>query len=169
MKLLAIVAMLSSYALAQTVSPDAACGPADARFKVTRTKTQHPMPTAPDGQAMLYVLGFAGAPIAAGTAALGLDGIWIGAVSMAHGYFAVPITAGEHHLCARWSTRTGLWGLPMFKIGDVALHSLDAKPGATYYVGLNVGSYAPFSFALLDPDEGRHRLAASTFNVSQPK
>jgi hypothetical protein len=117
---------------------------------------------------MLYVLGsvdFAGPE----TVALGIDGAWVGAVS-GHAYFSVPITPGHHHLCARFSGRTGAQLLvPLFKVRDVALHSLDVSPGGTYYVRVQFGYRSAFTFDLLDPDEGKLLLSHSEFSTSHLK
>jgi len=118
MRLLGLVFLLSPCVLAQSGAPDAACGSPVAAFKVSHDKTQHPTPSPQDGDAMLYVLGsvyFAGPE----TVALGIDGTWVGAVND-NAYFSVPITPGQHHLCARFSGKTG--GpllLPLFKVRDV--------------------------------------------------
>jgi hypothetical protein len=110
---------------------------------------------------MLYVFGW-------GT--LGMDGKWVGAVSGKGDYFPLPIDPGEHHLCAQFTTRTGPGMLPLIKIKDIALHSLDAKSGQTYYVDLRVTMpYSGLTFDLLDPDEGKYLLASSTFSTSHPK
>ena len=70
---------------------------------------------------MLYVFGW-------GT--LGMDGKWIGALGGDRGYFPLQIDPGEHHLCARFSTRTGPAAL--IKVKELAFRSLAAKPGETY-------------------------------------
>jgi len=117
---------------------------------------------------MLYVLGsvyFAGPE----TVALGIDGTWVGAVND-NAYFSVPITPGQHHLCARFSGRTGaLLLVPLFKVRDVALHSLDVSPGGTYYVRAQLGIHSAFTLDLLDPDEGKLLLSHSEFSTSHLK
>jgi hypothetical protein len=147
--------------MASDPKPDAACGPPNVAFKVTLDKTQHPTPAPPGGKAMLYVFGY-------GT--LAIDGEWVGAVSGVDNYFPLPIDPGEHHLCARFDGRSA-YGPQLSKIKGVALHSLDAKSGQTYYVDIREtsGSSPGFALDLIDPDEGRYRLASSTFSTSRPK
>lgn len=159
MRTVAIAILLSSWAIGQTATPDAACGPQDLFFKITKDKSQHPTPAPPDGKAMLYVFGW-------GT--LGVDGTWVGAVDGEREYFPFQIDPGEHHLCARFSTRTGPAAL--IKLKNVAFHSLEAKSGETYYVDLRVtGPYLEFTLDLIDPDEGKYRLASYAFSTSHPK
>jgi hypothetical protein len=168
MRLLGVVFLLSPCLLAQSGTPDAACGSRVASFKVSHDKTQHPTLTPQDGNAVLYVLGsidFAGPE----TVALGIDGSWVGAVN-GNAYFSVPITPGEHHLCARFSGRTGGPLLvPLFKTRDLALHSLDVSPGGTYYVRVHLGMHSEFALDLLDPDEGKLLLYHSEFSTSHLK
>jgi hypothetical protein len=159
MRTLALAALLSSAAIGQTTTPDAACGPQDVTFKVIKERSQHPTPSPQDGKALLYVFGW-------GT--LGMDGKWIGALGGDRGYFPLQIDPGEHHLCARFSTRTGPAAL--IKVKELAFRSLAAKPGETYYVDLHVtGPYLQFTLDLLDPDEGKYLLASSTFSASRVK
>jgi hypothetical protein len=168
MRLLGFVFLLSPCALAQSVAPDAACGSPVAAFKVSHGKTQHPTPSPGDGNAMLYVLSsvdFAGPE----TVALGIDGTWVGAVN-GNAYFSVPIAPGQHHLCARFSGRTGaLLMVPLFKVRDVALHSLDVSPGGTYYVRVQLGLHSDFKLDLLDPDEAKLLLSRAEFSTSHLK
>ena len=155
MRLLCLVLLVLQHTLAQSGSPDAACGSPVAGFKVSHDKTQHPTPSPLGGDAMLYVLGSVnfGGPE---TVALGIDGTWVGAVND-DAYFSVPITPGQRHLCARLSGRAmvPLLLVPLIKVREVALHSLDASPGGTYYVRVQLGLHAAFSLDLLDPDEGK--------------
>ena len=161
MKVLALATAIASAALAQT-SPVAACGPAGVRFKVVRDKTQHPLPVPRNGSALLYVIGSTG-----GTVPIGIDGSWVGAVAD-RTYFTLPITPGEHHLCARRSTI----GLVMFvPVPDhnVALRSLDAKPGEIYYLSATTVPDGGFKFAVLHADEGRRLLEKAKFSTSSRK
>jgi hypothetical protein len=159
-KAFAIALLLSSAAFAQVPPPDAACGPQDVSFKVVRDKSQHPTPAPENGKAMLYVFGFG---------MLAMDGSWVGAVDGTGAYFTSQIDPGDHHLCARVIYRTGPGVLlPIWKIKDFSFHALDAKPGETYYVDLNMVAYN-FRLELLDPDQGKYLLASSTFSASHPK
>jgi hypothetical protein len=157
----AIALLLSSCAIAQTAPPVAACGPQDVSFKVVKDKSQHPTPTPENGKAILYVFGW-------GT--LAVDGTPVGAVSGSGDYFVLPIDPGEHHLCARFSARVWPAAIPLVKVKEVSLHSLEAKPGETYYVALQVTlPYYGFKLDLLDPDQGKYVVAASTFSTSHPR
>ena len=168
MRLVGLVFLVSPCVLAQSGAPDAACGSPVVAFKVSHDKAQHPTPSPQDGNAMLYVVGsvyFAGPE----TVALGIDGTWVGAVND-KAYFSVPITPGQHHLCARFSGRTGaILLVPLFKVRDVALHSLDVSPGGTYYVRAQLGVHSAFTLDLLDPDAGKLLLSHSEFSTSHLK
>lgn len=174
MKAFVAALVLSSCALCRNAagldpSLTAACGPRDVAFKILRDDTQHPTPAPGAGKAMLYVFGsgygFGSKRL------LGMDGNWLGAVGSGLNYFAIEIDPGTHHFCAQSSARTGPITLPfVFKVNDIAFHSLDAKAGETYYVNLQLmGSNARLRFRLLDPDQGKFLLSRSRFSTSQPK
>jgi hypothetical protein len=162
MKVLALATAVACAALAQT-SPDAACGPAGARFQVVRDKTQHPLPAPQSGSAVLYVI--AANMHTGGTIAIGIDGSWVGAVRDGS-YFTLPLSPGAHHLCARVSALVPVMFVPI-PLHAVALHSLDAKPGENYYISAQMPPDAGFRFALLDPDEARHLLQSAKFSTSK--
>jgi hypothetical protein len=165
MRLLCLVFLLSSCVFAESGVEDAACGNPVAAFKVSHEKAQHPTSPPQEGNAILYVLGSIWFP-GSETVALGIDGSWVGAVND-NAYFRVPITPGQHHLCARFSGRTG--GpllLPLFKVRDIALHSLDVSAGGIYYLRVQLGIHSAFTLDLLDPDEGKLLLSHSQFSTS---
>jgi hypothetical protein len=165
MRLLALVFLLSPCIVAQSRAPDAACGNPVAAFRLSHDKAQHPTPSPQDGNSTLYVLGSISIP---GSIALGIDGSWVGAVDD-RAYFSVPVSPGQHHLCARLSARTGPFLLPIIELRDVALHSLDVSPAGTYYVRVQLGLHSPFTLDLLDPDEGKLLLSHSEFSTSHLK
>ncbi len=84
-----------------TTLPDA-CGDDKVKFKVDRQKGQ-PAPTLPGSDKALIVFveeldknqPILGPPP---TTRVGLDGAWVGA-NQGNSYFAIPIAAGEHHVC----------------------------------------------------------------------
>jgi hypothetical protein len=79
------------------------CGVMSQNFSVKTDKHQHPFAKADAGNALLYFVeddsDFNASPKP--TVRLGIDGMWAGAT---HGssYFYVPVTPGEHHICASW-------------------------------------------------------------------
>ena len=57
------------------------------------------------------------------------------------------------------------------KIREISLHSLDAKPGETYYIyltGINVPRQG-FQLEVLDRDDANYKLAKFEYGTSQPK
>jgi len=59
--------------------------------------------------------------------------------------------------------------VPLIKVREVALHSLDVSPGNTYYVRVQLGLHSEFSLDLLDPDQGKLVLSHSQFSTSHFK
>lgn len=105
MKGVLIAVLLTASALAQKpvarLAPS--CGPENVRFKVRLDNTQHSMAPVEPGKARVYFIHDAGTflahPPGYPTTILGLDGAWVGA-NHADSYFSVPVTPGEHHVCA---------------------------------------------------------------------
>jgi hypothetical protein len=79
------------------------CGVMSQNFSVKTDKHQHPFAKADAGNALLYLVEddseYDASPKP--TVRLGIDGMWVGAT---HGnsYFYVPVSPGEHHICASW-------------------------------------------------------------------
>jgi hypothetical protein len=161
MKTIAVILLLSSYALGQdktaVAAAEAACGPRDVSFEVTADVSQHPTPPPESGKALVYVVQDDRI-----TTKFGVDGKWVGAN---HGrtYFFVPIDPGEHHLCV--ISRVGVYT-------RLALHQLRAEAGTTYYFHPHVVRYLwgfEIDLSQLDPDEGRDLVARAKFSTSHPK
>ena len=117
---------------------------------------------------MLYVFGTNRFPGWGFEGDLGIDGRWVGAVTRGRDYFVLPISPGEHHLCARVVSRTGPFLIPALKTDDTSNYFLKAKPGETYYLTLRVGRHSGF-LQLLDSGKGKRLLASSTFTTSRIK
>ena len=153
MRYLAALMSLAFVSMAQSPAPDAACGARDARFEVTKDKTQHPTATPADGKALIYLIGEA-----RGTATLAVDGKPVDAVSNSYSY--LEIDPGKHHLCALFR------GFPLDT--RISLHSLEAKAGEVYYFGVVYYRF-PTRLELLDPDEAKYQISQLSYSRSQPK
>jgi hypothetical protein len=113
----------------KTVLPDA-CGDPKVEFQV-KAVDDHSQPLTPDaGKALLVFVEENKDWGSNVTIRYGLDGVWVGAT---HGsqYFLVPLTLGEHHLCASMQGKLGM-GSPEHYVGT---ESLTAEAGKVYFYG----------------------------------
>ncbi|MBW4040456.1 MAG: hypothetical protein HIU91_16695 [Acidobacteria bacterium] len=100
---------------------------------------------------------------------IGLDGSWIG-LAKGNSLVKVMVTPGEHHLCAWDKSRNK-------KLAElVALHSLQAEAGHSYYFGLDVieptnlgGGWVQYILRPLDEDEAKMLIAAYPEGRSKTK
>jgi hypothetical protein len=98
----------------------------------------------------------------------GMDGEWKGA-TWGNSFVSLPVDPGLHHICANWQGRAK----SLNEI--VALHSLNAEAGKSYFYGIRVAETGsaggPYGFTLapLDPDEARMLLEAYPMSKLTPK
>jgi hypothetical protein len=190
--------MIVMFAVALSVAVQAsastwpdACGKDSIHFKV-KTGKKHLEPAAPEAGKALLILSesvsgdFASDP----TARFGVDGSWVGADRGAS-YFAVPVTPGEHHLCAVRQS-----GAKSDKV-DVGEVTLNVAAGNVYYYDFKItrspigspklrgGGGLPgtphdmtasepdtadsVAFVALDENEGKHRMGVSPLSTFTAK
>jgi hypothetical protein len=107
-----------------------ACGPPQAQFRVAAAPAAPPL-AATSNQATIYIVamsfdGWLSGPVVR----IGMDGAWVGAVK-GSSWFALRVSPGVHHFCARRQTSANSQDDPEF---DIALNVLDAKPGSVHYL-----------------------------------
>ncbi len=163
MVFLASAAAQDRAAVARALS---ACGPDEVRFEV-QTRATGPVAEPGADKALIYVIEVynkASNELGEPTVRVGLDGVWVGATK-GDSYFSFSVTAGEHHLCAEWQSQ--------FKrlSRDVALASLAAEAGKTYYFRARITEQTNLAFTFdLDPvneDEGKLLVASSAFSTKK--
>jgi len=95
------------------------------------------------------------------TARIGVDGNWAGA-DKGNSYFVASIDPGTHNLCANWQSVNG------YLKNKVAMASLSAESGKTYYYKVNV-SLASYAFDLVPvtEDEAKFRLKNASLSVAK--
>jgi hypothetical protein len=165
-----------------TVLPDS-CGDGKTQFKVKTEKTTS-APALADGSKALVVFteaidkGGGGFCIGCNfTVRFGIDGAWVGA-NRGNSFFAVPIEAGEHHLCANWQSVIKSLN------SNVAMKQFTAVAGQVYYfeaaikgvpgvvsgTGQNVITDTSWIFALseLNQDDGKYRVKISSLASFKP-
>ncbi len=155
--------------------PQAACGDPSAKFTV------HPgaliQPPVPIGktEARVYILDDTVIPFQPGqhlsgaaTIKVGLNGQWIGATK-GRSYIALPVQAGENHVCGRVQRTRYWWPAGCFLVGNTALLRLHVVAGQTYYVRARAyhidagddGFFCAVNLDTVNPDEGKLLLAES--------
>jgi len=160
----AILATGTADAMATTL-PDS-CGSDQVKFKVTQRDNAPALEAADPGKAqvvLIETLDPVGKCIGCEiTGRIGVDGAWVGA-SKGSSYFAFSVEPGTHNLCASWQSR-----IEMFK-SKVAMASLNAEAGKTYYYKLNISltSYA-FDLVPVTEEEGKYRMKLSSRSESKP-
>ena len=172
MKAALVFFCLSASALAQQTQYQprlpAACGSAGTSFNVHLNRSQHG-PVPPEaGKAMIYFIHEAGLPsghlaIAYPTTKYALDGTWVGA---GHGdsWFAVPVTPGEHHLCAALQSS--------FVDQRVELAHLTLEAGGAYFFRTRLvlsGTVELLELNPIDSDEGEYLISEDPMATARPK
>jgi hypothetical protein len=168
-KTLLFLLLASTTAAQEKTAPpwQAACGPSDVKFDVTRTDAPSPSEPA-TGKALVYIiedLGYTNCFTGCTTLRIGFDGSWIGA-TQGNSRFSFSVDAGEHHLCANWQSVLGRFS------SIHSLNSFTAEPGKIYYFRARVwaGDRVPFlDLDAVNPDEGRYLVATSPPVTSNPK
>jgi hypothetical protein len=157
-----VVMLFAASALGQTPSSPAisACGPKDASFDVRLDKTQHTLAQPDPGKALVYFIQEKGADAFAVTTKIGIDGAWVGA-NKNSSYFAVPVEAGEHHVCANVQSYRG---------HPVGLVHFTAEAGKVYYFDGRVvyGATSDLYFFLgaVDGDQGKYLIDSLPLSMS---
>jgi len=127
------------------------------------------MEDVPAGKAMVvFAVDAPGGVFDTFTTRIGLDGTWLGA-TRARQYISFAVEPGAHHLCA------GFQGAALANLDNpVALHSLHAEAGRTYYFRLRVyrfgGGIGITSLEAMDEDEGKmivESTARSVFKMNK--
>jgi hypothetical protein len=164
--------LLGSFArgqdLASLPAAKAACGPEKSKFEVSLDQGQRPMLNPVSGKAVVYIAqDFPGGKTVVGfTTRVGVDGAWVGA-NRNRSYFGFMIDPGVRHLCVsgQWSRSTSPQA--------IALHSLEAKAGETYYflVRFNYQGAGGILLALeaVDEDEGQFIIQSSKHSTPHPR
>jgi len=138
------------------------CGPNDVSFTFNSQKSAPPAASA--NQATLVVVQRAGLCIGCSVTRIGVDGAWVGA-NKGRTFFAVPIEAGEHHVCADWAA-------PLASTeARIGLTDFQAEPGKSYYfetvIERNGENEAPrMILKQLSPDMGAFLVARSEQSVA---
>ena len=126
-----LVVTLSPVAQALASTWPDACGKDSVQFKV-RTDKKHTEPAEPEaGKALIIFSESLSGDYATGPVTrFGIDGSWAGA-NKGVSYFAVPVTPGEHQLCAvRQSAKSD-----QVEVGEV---KLNAVAGKVYYYDFKI-------------------------------
>lgn len=164
---------------AKTVLPDS-CGDDKVHFDVKATN-DHSQPLTPEaGKALLVFVEENTQWGTNATIRFGVDGAWVGAT---HGsqYFLVPLTPGEHHVCASMQYKLGM-GSPEHFVG---FETLNAEAGKVYYYGALVGvqmtgvygngnsvgssNKVTVQYRFLKDEEGQYRVKAGKLASAKPE
>ena len=160
----AILATGTADAMATTL-PDS-CGSDQVKFKVTQRDNAPALEAADPGKAqvvLIETLDPVGKCIGCEiTGRIGVDGAWVGA-NKGSSYFAFSVEPGSHNLCANWQSRIDTLR------SKVAMVSLNAEAGKTYYYKLNI-SLTSFAFDLVPvtEEEGKYRMKLYSLSESRP-
>jgi hypothetical protein len=146
----------------------AACGPAQASFKVKLDDSQHTLLPPENGKARIYFIHEAGLPftrlsLGYPTSKFAVDGTWIGAD---HGdsYFSASVDPGQHHMCAT---------LQSSLVDDrVELTHFVAEAGKSYYYRTRLvlsGSVELLELQAIDSDQGEYLVRQYPLSIFKPK
>jgi hypothetical protein len=158
--------LFAASALAQVLpAPTAACGPANASFKVNLSESQHTL-TQPDaGKARIYFVHDAGTSATLGypTVKFAIDGAWVGA-NHGNSYFSVSVDPGEHHVCVTLQSS--------LVEQRVELLQFKAAADKVYYYRTRLVMSRSVELLEIDPidsDQGKYLVASFPLSVSSPK
>lgn len=157
-----ITASLYGQSAGSLATAKASCGVGNPKYSVTTTAA-----TVGDGdikgKAQLYLLEVqdhvAFCPLGCGqTVKLGLDGDWAGATK-GNSYLVLPISSGEHHLCAEWDSHA--WRLHK----HLELAAVSVEPGKSYYFRMHITpgtteTMESYRFEPVNEDEGKVLVAS---------
>lgn len=154
---------------------EAACGDPSAKFTVQPGALIQPTVPIGKDEARVYILDDTVIPFKPGqhvswaaTVRVGLNGQWIGATK-GRSYIALPVQAGENHVCGRVQRTRYWWPAGCFLVGNTALLRLHVVAGQTYYVRARAyhidagdsGFFCAVNLDTVNPDEGKLLLAES--------
>jgi hypothetical protein len=114
----------------------ASCGPRHSSVHVIK-KSGGKLPGVAAGDARLVFVQDQGFCYGCSAMQIGVDGKWVG-MNQGKSWFAVTVPPGEQHVCAWMKARVMAFGF----VGTdhrVALASVDAKAGKTYYFETRIG------------------------------
>ena len=144
-----------------------ACGAGDPKYSVVTGPVKDVNGNG-EGKAHLYLLEVqdhvANCPLGCGqTVKLGLDGEWAGATK-GNSYLMLPVSSGEHHLCAEWDARA--WRLHK----HLELAAFSANVGKSYYFRVHITprtteTNEAYSLELVNEDEGKLLVASRARSV----
>ncbi len=162
LKTLVALTILPSPLFAQdqppaAAAPTAACGNLGVSMAVNLDSKHHTVAQPEPGTAQIYFIQDTGLSItlAYPSTKIGIDGKWVGA-NKKNSYFAVPVSPGEHHLCAAIQSS--------FVRNDIELAHLSAEAGKVYYyrTRIIVSKDGPeyLGFVPVDSDEAAYMIAS---------
>ncbi len=160
-----IALFLAVPAFAQSVPAvsTAACGPANASFKVKLEESQHTPPE--PGKAQVYFFQDAGTGQTVGypTVKMAVDGAWVGA-NHGNSYFSVSVEPGEHHVCVTLQSS--------LVAQRVELAHFTAEADKAYYYRTRLimsRSVELLELEPIDSDQAKYLMAPFPLSVSTPK
>ena len=166
MRTIVLVMLLGAAAFAQVppASP-AACGPADASFKVELDGSQHTLTQPLPGKARVYFIHDAGTSASLGypTVKVAMDGAWLGA-NRVNSYFLASAEPGEHHLCITLQSS--------MVAQRVELAHFTATADTVYYFRTRLilsRGVELLELDAVDSDEGKYLIGTFPLGVSHPK
>lgn len=134
-----------------------ACGADKQGFKVALDETQHTLPAADAGKALLVFVQDTGVPTLRAPALLArvaVDGNWVGALKN-KSWFSVSVEPGVRHLC--------VLNQPLVSQDVTELLPLKAEPGHTYYIRIRnhtwQGNY--MEVGEVNEDQGAYMVSIS--------
>ncbi len=157
-----VTASLDGQSISTLASAQTACGMGNPKYSVTTTPTKV-VSGDNQGNAQLYLLEVqdhvALCPLGCGQIVkLGLDGDWVGATK-GNSYLVLPISSGEHHLCAEWDWRA--WRLHK----HLELAKVLVESGKSYYFRVHITpgtteTIESYRFEPVNEDEGKLLLGS---------
>lgn len=129
-------------------SAKSACGTKNVHYEVHTDENSHSPAQPEPGRAQIYMIEDQGPGLhlAHITTRVGLDGAWVGA-NQGNSYFVLPVSPGEHHLCANWQSSSSF-------SKRFSFISFTAEAGRIYYFRVRA-RVDLFDLELINSDEGQ--------------